>query len=130
MPRGRGDKTAFKTKKAVAARFFQLRLQKASTAPYLHRTGRRVDDKCSWCKSGAVQTRDHLFKFCMRWKDAQKLLCRRVSEATKEKERGRKRWPATATAALLADDRCTEAVMDFLSTTKVGSWPAGGGIMC
>ncbi|KAA8914919.1 hypothetical protein FN846DRAFT_250612 [Sphaerosporella brunnea] len=97
MPRGRGDKTVFKTKKAVAARFFQLRLQKAPTATYLHRTGRRVDDKCWWCNSGAVQTRGHPFKFCKRWKDAKRLLWRRVSEATKEG--GRKRWPATATIA-------------------------------
>ncbi|KAA8896912.1 hypothetical protein FN846DRAFT_993411 [Sphaerosporella brunnea] len=115
--RGRGDKIAFKTKKAVAAHFFHLRLQKAPTAAYLHGTGRRLDDKCWWCNSGAVQTRDH--KFCKRWKDAQRLLWRRVSEATKEG--GRKRWPATATAALLADDRCTEAVMNFRSTAKIKS---------
>lgn len=45
------NKVAFKTKKSLAARFFQLRLQKAPTAPYLHKTGRRPDDSC-WCALG------------------------------------------------------------------------------
>jgi hypothetical protein len=44
----------------LASRFFQLRLGKAPTGPYLLKTGRRADDKCWWCGKGAVQTRDHL----------------------------------------------------------------------
>ncbi|KAA8912223.1 hypothetical protein FN846DRAFT_996566 [Sphaerosporella brunnea] len=60
--RKKPDPTAAKTKKSLAPRFYQLRTGKALTRPYLLKTGRRADDRCWWCGSGAVQTRDHLFK--------------------------------------------------------------------
>ncbi|KAA8903598.1 hypothetical protein FN846DRAFT_908055 [Sphaerosporella brunnea] len=110
----------YKAKKALATRFFQLRLNKAPTGPYLLKTGRRADKKCWWCDKGAVQIRDHLFKFCKRWKSEQMILWRAVKDATKEGRQ--KQWPATPTTALLADGRCTEAVMGFLSTAKVTSF--------
>jgi hypothetical protein len=71
-------------------------------------------DKCWWCSSSSIQNRDHLFKFCKRWKKEQRVLWKAVKEATKDG--GQKRWPTATTTALLADDRCTEAVLDFLGS--------------
>lgn len=116
------NKTAFRTKKTLAARFFQLRLQKAPTAPYLHKTGRRVDDKCWFCPKRPTQTRDHLFKTCQRWRGEQQTLWKAVAEATREKGKKRRKTN-TSVRDLLADGRCTGAVMGFLGSTQVGLWP-------
>jgi len=64
--------------------------------------------------SGTHQTRDHLFKFCYRWKDQQAVLWARVKEATK---RAKRKWRV---GDLLADERCSPAVLDFLPSTHVG----------
>jgi len=61
-----------------------------------------------WWSSG---TRDHLFKHCSRWKDQQAELWARVKEATKRGKR---------MGDLLADERCSPAVLDFLRSTYVG----------
>ncbi|KAA8894468.1 hypothetical protein FN846DRAFT_410786 [Sphaerosporella brunnea] len=37
------------------------------------------------------------------------------------REGSQKRWPVTPIAALLADDRCTKAVLAFLCSRKVGA---------
>ncbi|KAA8914391.1 hypothetical protein FN846DRAFT_902106 [Sphaerosporella brunnea] len=82
--RPKGSKTAFNTWKAVAARFIQLRLQKAPTAPNLLRTGRREDDKCWFCPEKPSQTRNHLFKTCRRWRNEQLSMWKAVAEATRD----------------------------------------------
>jgi len=78
----------------------------------------RPDDHCWWCDpeniSGVQQTRDHLFKHCSRWKDQQAQLWARVKEATRK---GKRKWRVRD---LLADERCSPAVLDFLRTTYVG----------
>jgi len=78
----------------------------------------RPDDHCWWCDpeyiSGTQQTRDHLFKHCSKWKDQQAELWARVKKATK---RGKQKWRV---GDLLADERCSPAVLDFLRTTYVG----------
>lgn len=82
--RRKADPIAVKTRKALASRFYQLRVGKAPTGPYLHQTGRRPDDKCWWCNLSSIKTRDHLFKSCKRWKNEQRVLWKAVNEATKE----------------------------------------------
>ena len=71
-----------------------------------------------WCdpdnNCGTQQTRDHLFKHCSRWKDQQAQLWARVKEVTK---RGKPKWRV---GDLLADERCSPAVLDFLQSTYVG----------
>jgi len=57
---------------------------------------------------------DHLFKECPEWKPQQKILW---AEAKKETGKGKDRWKVRD---LLADGRCSQAVLDFLSTTDVG----------
>jgi len=85
---------------------------------YLKSVDNRPDDHFWWCDpeniSGTQQTRDHLFKHCSRWKDQQAELWARVKEATK---RGKQKWRV---GDLLADERCSPAVLDFLRSTYVG----------
>jgi len=91
------------------------------TGVYLKSVDNRPDDHCWWCdpdnNCGTQQTRDHLFKHCLRWKDQQAQLWARVKEVTK---RGKQKWRM---GDLLADERCSPAVLDFLRSTYVG-WAA------
>jgi len=61
-----------------------------------------------------VQTRDHLFKECPKWKGEQKILW---AEVRKETGRWKGRWRIRD---LFADRRCSQAVLDFLTMTDVG----------
>jgi len=75
----------------------------------------RPDDQCDPENDpGTHQTRDHLFKYYYRWKDQQAVLWERVKEATKRAER---KWRV---GDLLADERCSPAVLDFLQSTHAG----------
>jgi len=56
-----------------------------------------------------MQTRDHLFKVWAEWRGQQRILW---AEA-----RWKSRWKVRD---LLADGRCSRAVLDFLATTDVG----------
>ena len=51
---------------------------------------------------------------CPKWKPQQKVLW---AEVRKETERGKARWKVRD---LMADGRCSRAVLDFLSDTDVG----------
>jgi len=62
-----------------------------------------------------TETRNCLFNNCKQWKTQQKTLWAEVREAT---GRGKNRFTIRD---LLADTRCTHAVLDFLRSTKVGS---------
>jgi hypothetical protein len=66
-----GNKAVMESKKAIAARFNQLKTGHALLAGYLRLIGKRDDMKCWWC-GHEYQTRDHLFKWCKRWKRDQK----------------------------------------------------------
>jgi hypothetical protein len=61
-----------------------------------------------------VQTREHLFKNCPRWKLQQKTLW---AEVRRDTGRGKNRFKIRD---LFADERCTRAILDFLRTTEVG----------
>jgi hypothetical protein len=65
--RQRTDPTASRARKTVASRFYQFRMNKAptgpylaETGPYLAETGQAADDSCWWCDRGVPQTREHL----------------------------------------------------------------------
>jgi len=67
-----------------------------------------------------VSVREHLFKNCPQWKSQQKTLWATVLEETPKlpgPTRGRDRINI---AELLADEQCSQAVLDFLATTDVG----------
>jgi hypothetical protein len=114
--RQRTDPVASSAKKAIASQFYQLRMGKAHTDPYLAKIGEAADDKCWWCGSGASQTREHLFKHCSQWKDQRITMWRAVRKATEGKRTARN----TSMAQLFGDERCTAAILEFLATTKVG----------
>jgi hypothetical protein len=61
-----------------------------------------------------VQTREHLFKNCPRWKLQQKTLW---AEVRSETGRGKNRIKI---CNLFADERCTRPILDFWRTTEVG----------
>ena len=77
----------------TASRFHQLKSGRALTGVYLKSTDNRPDENCWWCypenDSGTHQMRDHLFKYCYRWKDRQAVLWTRVKVATK---RAKRKW--------------------------------------
>jgi len=54
--------------KSLASRFYQLKTGHCRTGQYLHWTGARLTAQCWWCKC-PTQTRDHLLKECLKWKD-------------------------------------------------------------
>jgi hypothetical protein len=106
--------------KSLAARFYRLKSGHAPTGTYLKRFGHREDDKCWWCRGGTLQTREHLFRHCSRWKDQQKALWKAVGKATGWKA-GRCRH--VQISELFSMEKCDQAVMDFLAATDVGKFP-------
>ena len=99
--------------KRLASRFYQIKTGHCLTGQYLNWTKNRSTPQCWWCRY-RTQTRDHLFKECPEWKPQQKILW---AEVKKETGRWKGRWKVRD---LLADGRCSPAVLDFLSSTDVG----------
>jgi len=94
-------------------RFYQLKTGHCVTGQSLNWTKKRPTPQCWWCYY-QTQTRDHLFKECPEWKPQQKILW---AEVKKETGRWKDRWKIRD---LLADERCSRAVLDFLTSTDVG----------
>jgi len=109
----RPDSTVAGSTKRLASRFYQLKTGHCLTGQYLNRTKNRPTPQCWWCRY-QMQTRDHLFKECPEWKPQQKILW---AEVKKETGRWKDRWKVRD---LMADGRCSRAVLDFLSSTDVG----------
>ena len=72
-----------------------------------------------WCQY-KIQTREHLFKNCSQWKSQQKTLWTTVLEETRKLPGPTRCKGRTKIAELLADERCSQALLDFLATTDVG----------
>jgi len=106
--------------KSLATRFYRLKSGHAPVGTYLKRFGHREDDKCWWCGSRTLQTREHLFRHCSRWKDQQTELWKAVGKATGWKA-GRCRH--VQISELFSMEGCDQAVMDFLAATDVGKFP-------
>jgi len=106
--------------KSLAARFYRLKSGHAPVGTYLKRFGHRDDDKCWWCGGKTVQTREHLFRHCNRWKDQQRTLWKAVGKATGWRA-GRCRH--VQISEMFSMKKCDKAVLDFLATTEVGKFP-------
>jgi len=100
--------------KRLASGFYQLKTGHCLTGQYLHWTKNRATPQCWWCRY-LTQTRDHFLKECPEWKPQQKILW---VEVKKETGGWKDRWKIRD---LLADERCGRAVLDFLSSTDVGT---------
>ena len=107
------DGAVANSSKRIASRFYQLKTGHCLTGQYLNWTKNRPTPQCWWCRH-RTQTRDHLFKECPEWKPQQRILW---AEVKKETGRWKDRWKVRV---LLADGRCSRAVLDFLSATDVG----------
>jgi len=107
MPKSqRPDGTVAGSTKRLTSRIYQLKTGHCLTGQCLHWTKNRPTAQCWWCRY-RTQTRDHLFKECPEWKPQQKILWEQV---LKETERGEE------PVEVLADGRCSRAVLDILST--------------
>ena len=114
MPKSqRPDGAVAGSTKRLAARFYQLKTGHCLTGQYLNWTKNRPSPQCWWFRY-PTQTREHLFKVCPEWKPQQKILW---VEVKKETGGWKDRWKIKD---LLADGRCSRAVLDFLSSTDVG----------
>ena len=109
------DGTIAENTKRLASKYYQLKTGHARTGQYLHWAKVRPTAQCWWCQCPS-QTRDHLFKVCPERKMQQKILW---AEVQKETGRWKSRWTVRD---LLADGRCGQAVLDFLSSTDVVGW--------
>ena len=108
----RPDAVAGSTKR-LASRFYQLKTGHCPTGQYLNWTKSRPTPQCWWCRY-RTQARDQLLKEYPEWKPQQKILW---AEVKKETGRWKDRWKVRD---LLADGRCSQAVLDFLLATDVG----------
>jgi len=117
-PEARRDGAAANSSKRLASQFYQIKTGHCLTGQYLNWTKSRPSPQCWWCRC-RTQTRDHHFKECPKWQPQQKILW---AEVKKETGRWNDRWKVRD---LLADRRCSRAVLGFLSTTDVGRWVPG-----
>ena len=106
------DGAIAKSTKRLASRYYQPKTGHARTGECLHWAKARPTAQCWWCQR-PWQTRDRLFKVCPQWKMQQKTLW---AEVQTETGRWKNRWMVRDP---LADGRCGQAVLDFLSSTDV-----------
>jgi hypothetical protein len=118
-----GNSVVKDSRKSIAARFYQLKTGQALMGKYLRQIGKRRDMKCWWC-GHEYQTRDHLFKWCKRWTREQKWLWvdgQERAQGYEGVERVMKKLKISLPMTLVfAEEKCTQALLDFLSVTDVG----------
>ena len=117
--RQKPDPAVAKANKRLASRFYQFKTGHCLTGQYLAWTTRRPDATCWWCQY-SIQTREHLFKNCPQWRCQQKTLWTTVLKETTKLPGPTRRRDRTSIAELLADERCSQAVLQFLATSDVG----------
>ena len=99
--------------KWLAERFYQLKTGYCCTGDYLHWTKSQPTAQCWWCPHPR-QTREHLLTGCPKWRKQQRTLWK---EVRKETGKGRRWWNDHEP---FADRRCSQAVLNFLTSTEVG----------
>ena len=118
-----GNSAVMGSRKSIAARYYQLKTGHALLGKYLRRIGKRRDMKC-WWYGHEYQTRDHLFKWCKRWKREQKQLWVDGQEGENEYEGIEKvmKKPKISLpmSLVFAEEKCSRALLDFLYHTDVG----------
>jgi len=111
------DLMVAKARKRVAAHFYRLKTGRFLTGQYLAWTTRRLDATC-WCQY-RTQSRDRLFTLPSGRTSRR---CYGTPPSRKLPGRTRQRHK-TSIVELPADQRCSQAVLDFLETTNVGGTP-------
>ncbi|KAF8536579.1 hypothetical protein BDD12DRAFT_889802 [Trichophaea hybrida] len=82
---------------------------------YLERIKKKESQECWWCQHER-QTRDHLFKWCKKWKRQQDVLWEKLKVKCKWKE-GRTKVPMSQA---FDTDEAVEPMLEFLADTDVG----------
>ena len=103
-----------RVKRTLAGRYYQLLSGHAETGTHRHRFGRTDTPACWWCTSGEPQSRHHLFTRCPAWRPQTRRLWKDIGEAL-----GWKR-PRAPSVRYLWEGKATDAVLEFLRTTRVG----------
>jgi len=124
-----GNSAMMEAKKTIMARFYQLKSGHALIAKYPLRIGKRRDMKCWWC-GHEYQTRDHLFKWCKRWKQEQKRLWVDGQEGGNGyvgvEKVFKKSKISLPMSLIFAEEKCSQVLIDFLFHTDVGRF---GGVV-
>ncbi|KAF8534702.1 hypothetical protein BDD12DRAFT_895343 [Trichophaea hybrida] len=84
------------------------------TGVYLERIKKSKSQECWWC-GHKRQTRDHLFKWCNKWKRQQDDLWKKLRKKCKWKERRK-----VPMSQVFDTDDAVKAVLKFLKETDVG----------
>ena len=116
-PPGRGLRRRLlrKTPKSVAGCYYQLLSGHAAIGPYLRdKIDRATDDKCWWCGGGKQQTRHHLFTECRACLPQIRKLWKEIGKAHGWEH------PRAPSGKWLWREKCMEAVLEFLKSTRVG----------
>ena len=108
-----------RVKKTLAGRYYQLLSGHAETGTHRHRFGRTDTPACWWRASGEPQSRHHLFTRCPAWRPQTRRLWKDVGEALGWKE------PRAPSVRYLWEGKATDAVLEFLRTTRVGCTGVG-----
>ncbi|KAF8242801.1 hypothetical protein K440DRAFT_615424 [Wilcoxina mikolae CBS 423.85] len=66
------------------------------------------------------QTRDHLFKWCKKWKQQQEVFWEEVFWEEVKKKTGWQRRREVPMSAVFDSEKCIQAVLDFLEGTDMG----------
>jgi len=118
-----GNKAVLGSKKLIAVRFYQLKTGHALMGKYLRQIRKRRDIKC-WWYGHEYQTRDHLFKWCKRWKQEQKQLWvdgQEGEEGYEGVEKVVKKLKISLPMSLVfGEEKCSRGLLDFLHHTDVG----------
>jgi hypothetical protein len=101
------------TKKIIAGRFLQLKAGHALTGVYLECINKKENRECLWC-GHSMQTVDHLFTWCKKWKQLQDTLWVKLRKC-KMKERDR-----VLMVQVFDTAEAEEAMLDCLGDTDVG----------
>ena len=89
----------------MASNFCQL-------GPYRKKIGKRASDTCWWCDRGVKQSQEHLFKNC-KWKSQQATLWAEIRRKSEKRKR------QVQISEIFVEERCSQAVLDFLRSTGV-----------
>ena len=101
--------------KNTASRFYQLKVGRGAVGTYLARIRVIKAPDCWWCKE-VVQSVEHLYAKCRKWrKDQRKLVRRLEKEEVIWQPQVERRW----LAGLLANEKAVAPLLGFLKTTEV-----------
>ena len=103
--------------KKYAARYYQLKVGHGAIGIYLARIRKIETPECWWCRE-PVQSVEHLYTRCRRWRRERRKLVRELEkEGITWQAQAERRW----LAGLLANEKAVTPLLRFLEATEVGA---------